>query len=115
MKNKKINKIFASLISLGILTIPVFCPTKVVASKILNEKVETGNKFKSLVNDAGITTTGAASENNELPKLVEEFAAYNDKVKLWQHHDYSILYEYNVGSDGSIVRTFNEKKDVLTW
>lgn len=54
MKNKKINKIFASLISLGILTIPVFCPTKVVASKILNEKVETGNKFKSLVNDAGM-------------------------------------------------------------
>ncbi|MCR5766187.1 MAG: N-6 DNA methylase, partial [Treponema sp.] len=35
----------------------------------------------AMVNDAGITTTGAASENNELPKLVEEFAAYNDKVK----------------------------------
>ena len=69
----------------------------------------------ALVNDAGITTTGAVSENNELPKLEKEFAAYNDKVKLWQHHDYSILYEYNVGSDGSIVRTFNEKEDVLTW
>ena len=69
----------------------------------------------ALVNDAGITTTGAVSGNNELPKLEKEFAAYNDKVKLWQHHDYSILYEYNVGSDGSIVRTFNEKKDVLTW
>ena len=69
----------------------------------------------ALVNDAGITTTGAVSEKNELPKLEKEFAAYNDKVKLWQHHDYSILYEYNVGSDGSIVRTFNEKKDVLTW
>lgn len=69
----------------------------------------------ALVNDAGITTTGAVSENNELPKLEEEFAAYNDKVKLWQHHDYSVLYEYNVGSDGSIVRTFNEKEDVLTW
>ena len=69
----------------------------------------------ALVNDAGITTTGAVSENNELPKLEEEFAAYNDKVKLWQHHDYSVLYEYNVGSDGSIVRTFNDKEDVLTW
>lgn len=69
----------------------------------------------ALVNDAGITTTGAVSENNELPKLEEEFAAYNDKVKLWQHHDYSVLYEYNVGSDGSIVRTFNQKEDVLTW
>ena len=69
----------------------------------------------ALVNDAGITTTGAVSEKNELPKLEKEFAAYNDKVKLWQHHDYSILYEYNVGSDGSIVRTFNQKEDVLTW
>ena len=68
-----------------------------------------------MVNDAGITTTGAASENNELPKLVEEFAAYNDKVKLWQHHDYSVLYEYNVGTDGSIVRTFNGDEEVLTW
>lgn len=69
----------------------------------------------ALVNDAGITTTGAVSENNELPKLEKEFAAYNDKVKLWQHHDYSILYKYNVGPDGSIVRTFNQKEDVLTW
>lgn len=69
----------------------------------------------ALVNDAGITTTGAVSENNELPKLEKEFAAYNDKVKLWQHHDYSILYEYNVSPDGSIVRTFNQKEDVLTW
>ncbi|MBQ5727798.1 MAG: hypothetical protein IIV56_02585, partial [Mailhella sp.] len=32
----------------------------------------------ALVNDAGITTTGAVSENNELPKLEEEFAAYRD-------------------------------------
>ena len=69
----------------------------------------------ALVNDAGITTTGAVSENNELPKLEEEFAAYNDKVKLWQHHDYSVLYECNVETDGFIVRTFNEKEDVLTW
>lgn len=69
----------------------------------------------AMVNDAGITTTGAASENNELPKLVEEFTAYNDKVKLWKHHDYSALYEYNVDTDGSIVRTFNDEKDVLTW
>lgn len=69
----------------------------------------------AMVNDAGITTTGAASEHNELPKLVEEFSAYNDRVKLWQHHDYSVLYEYNVGTDGSIVRTFNKDEEVLSW
>lgn len=69
----------------------------------------------AMVNDAGITTTGAASENNELPKLVEEFVAYNAKLKLWQHHDYSVLYKYNVATDGSIVRTFDGKEEVLTW
>lgn len=69
----------------------------------------------AMVNDAGITTTGAKSENNELPKLVEEFAAYNEKAKLWNPHDYSIMYEYNVKTDGSIIRTFNGKEDVLKW
>ncbi|MBP5451013.1 MAG: N-6 DNA methylase [Treponema sp.] len=69
----------------------------------------------AMVNDAGITTTGAASENIELPKLVEEFTEYNDKVKLWDHHDYSVLYKYNVGTDGSIVRTFNNVEEVLSW
>ncbi len=69
----------------------------------------------AMVNDAGITTTGAASENNELPKLVEEFSAYNNTEKLWQHHDYSVMYKYNVGTDGSIIRTFNKDEEVLTW
>lgn len=69
----------------------------------------------AMVNDAGITATGAATENKELKQLVKEFNAYNDKVKLWQHHDYSVLYEYNVGTDGSIVRTFNKDEEVLSW
>lgn len=68
----------------------------------------------AMVNDAGITTTGAATENKELKQLVKEFTAYNDKVKLWQRHDYSVLYEYNVGTDGSIVRTFNKDEEVLS-
>ena len=69
----------------------------------------------AMINDAGITTTGAKSENNELPKLVEEFAAYNDKMKLWQIKDQFTMYQYNVGTDGSIVRTFDGKEEVLTW
>ena len=66
----------------------------------------------AMVKDAGITTTGAKSENNELPKLVEEFAAYNEKAKLWQHSDGSVLYKYNVEKDGSVIRIFDGKKDV---
>lgn len=69
----------------------------------------------ALVNDAGITTTGAPSSNNELPKLVKEFEIYNNKVKLWDHHDYSVLYNYYIGTSGSAVRSFNGKEDVLTW
>ncbi|MGI5070685.1 N-6 DNA methylase [Treponema pectinovorum] len=69
----------------------------------------------AMVNDAGITTTGAKSENNELPKLVEEFTAYNDKVKLWKTKGQFTMYEYNIGTDGSIVRTFDGKEEVLTW
>lgn len=69
----------------------------------------------AMINDAGITTTGAKSENNELPKLVEEFAAYNDKMKLWQTKDQFTMYQYNVGTDESIVRIFDGKEEVLTW
>lgn len=67
----------------------------------------------AMVKDAGITTTGSKSENNELPKLVEEFAVYNEKAKLWQHSDGSVLYKYNVEKDGSVIRIFDGKKDVL--
>ncbi len=69
----------------------------------------------ALVNDAGITSTGAKSEGNELPKLVQEFEIYNNKAKLWNHHDYSVLYNYYIGTNGSAIRTFNGKEDVLTW
>lgn len=69
----------------------------------------------ALVNDAGITTTGAPSSKNELPKLVKEFELYNNKVKLWNYHDYSVLYNYYIGTSGSAIRSFNGEEDVLTW
>ena len=69
----------------------------------------------AFVNDAGITSTGAKSVGNELPKLVEEFKSYNVNAKLWNNHDYYIIYEYNVDTNGAISRTHNEKKDVLAW
>ena len=82
MKTKKINKIFASLINLGILTIPVFCPTKVVASKILNEKVETGNKFKSLVNDAGMQFLEFVKEKQD--DLQKEYLSSSNEFSATQ-------------------------------
>lgn len=35
------------------------------------------------IEDAGITTTGAKSDGNQLPTLVEEYREYNKKYSLW--------------------------------
>ena len=35
------------------------------------------------IDDAGITTTGAASEGNQLPQLVDEYSAYRIQNNLW--------------------------------
>lgn len=37
----------------------------------------------AMIKDAGITTTGAASEGNQLPALVKEYRAYCGSNKLW--------------------------------
>lgn len=49
------------------------------------------------VEDAGITTTGAASEGNQLPALVEEYRNYCATNKLWIKN--RLNYEYMVKSD----------------
>ena len=36
------------------------------------------------IDDAGITTTGAASEGNQLPQLVDEYSDYRIQNNLWQ-------------------------------
>lgn len=49
------------------------------------------------VEDAGITTTGAASEGNQLPALVEEYRDYCDTEKLWSVN--SLHCEYTAKAD----------------
>lgn len=44
------------------------------------------------VDDAGITTTGAASEGNQLPQLVDEYLTYRTQNNLWS--DKHLAYEY---------------------
>lgn len=51
------------------------------------------------VEDAGITTTGAASEGNQLPTLVEEYREYNAENKLWA--PYTIQYFYQMDPSGT--------------
>lgn len=69
----------------------------------------------AMVNDAGITTTGAASENNELPILAEEFAAYRKRAKLWESYNLADSYDYNAKQDGAILRSSNGNEENLVW
>jgi len=65
------------------------------------------------VNDGGITTTGAKTDNLELIQLEKEFADYNKNAKLWEVSQISI--SYNISDDGKVFRMVNGKETELTW
>lgn len=72
--------------------------------KLIDEEIKPVVKKKfdydipiAKVEDAGITTTGAASEGNQLPALVEEYRDYCDNEKLWSVN--SLHYEYIAKAD----------------
>lgn len=50
------------------------------------------------IDDAGITTTGAASEGNQLPQLVDEYRKYCVTNKLWDACLFN--YKYAIKADG---------------
>ncbi len=67
--------------------------------KLIDEEIKSVIKKKfdydipiAKVEDAGITTTGAASEGNQLPALVEEYRDYCTTEKLWSVN--SLHYKY---------------------
>ena len=47
------------------------------------------------IDDAGITTTGAISVNNQLPALVQEYREYCEKSHLWDIKTNNISYKMN--------------------
>lgn len=49
------------------------------------------------VEDAGITTTGAASGRNQLPALVEEYCIYRQENELWNVRTSLYAYKWNKG------------------
>lgn len=69
----------------------------------------------AVINDAGITSTGAYSGGNELPKLAEEFAAYRKRAKLWESYNLADSYDYNAKQDGAILRSSNGNEENLVW
>jgi type I restriction enzyme M protein len=58
------------------------------------------------VDDAGITTTGAASDNNQLIPAAKEFKKYRSKNKLWVNNSLKIDY---VISNGTFKRKINSE------
>lgn len=59
----------------------------------------------AMVDDAGITSTGAVSRGNQLPTLQEEYKSYRVSNGLWEYHSISITYE--IKALGKIVRNTN--------
>ena len=64
------------------------------------------------IDDAGITTTGAASEGNQLPQLVDEYSAYRIQNNLWPVLNNEIIYALN--TDGKYCRYIGSQEVVLT-
>ncbi len=52
----------------------------------------------AMVEDAGITTTGAVSEGNQLPMLSHEYDAYRRHNKLWSSVTKHYSYAFNEGN-----------------
>lgn len=66
----------------------------------------------AVVDDAGITTTGAVSTGNQLPQLQEEYARYKTTHRLWVERKTEVVYSFN--KEGAITRKGpSEDKEVL--
>lgn len=63
------------------------------------------------IDDAGITTTGAASEGNQLPQLVDEYSAYRIQNNLWPVLNNEIIYALN--TDEKYCRYIGSQEVVL--
>ena len=67
----------------------------------------------AMVEDAGITTTGAVSSGNQLPTLQEEYKAYRTANKLWEESNSFVSYTIN--ADGKLFRKSDGKEVELKW
>ena len=63
------------------------------------------------IDDAGITSTGAASSGNQLPALEEEYAKYRRAKNLWNESKKSVSYRQ--GNLGEIIRVENGREVTL--
>ena len=67
----------------------------------------------AMVEDAGITSTGAVSTGNQLPTLQDEYKEYRVANKLWKESN--SLISYTINSEGKIFRICDGKEVELKW
>lgn len=67
----------------------------------------------AMVEDAGITTTGAVSSGNQLPTLQEEYKVYRTANELWKESNSFVSYTIN--ADGKLFRKSDAKEVELKW
>lgn len=67
----------------------------------------------AMVEDAGITSTGAVSAGNQLPTLQDEYKEYRIAKKLW--NESNSVVSYTINSEGSILRISDGKEVELKW
>lgn len=67
----------------------------------------------AMVEDAGITATGAVSPNNQLKPLQEEYKAYRIRNQLWREKGSSV--HYTIKEDGRIYRISEGREEELNW
>ena len=65
----------------------------------------------AIVQDAGITSTGVESQNNQLPDLQRAYTEYRNANKLWNNKDFSV--RYSIDSTGSIIKKVNGEEVVF--
>lgn len=61
-----------------------------------------------MIEDAGITSTGAVSAGNQLPTLQNEYKGYRIINKLWEESNSFVSYTIN--ADGKILRKGDGKE-----
>ncbi len=66
----------------------------------------------AMIEDAGITSTGASSEDNQLPTLLNEYKAYREVSKLWEEKVNDISYELKANN---LYRVVGDKEVELKY
>ena len=67
----------------------------------------------AMVEDAGITSTGAVSAGNQLPILQDEYKEYRIAKKLW--NESNSVISYTINSEGKLFRISDGKEVELNW